>query len=125
MSSRCVDCSGAIEGEAVLVNGRLHHPQHFRCSTCKLVVQNYYYLDGEQNPTCESCWQRKNPTCKKCRRFVNETFIVAMNQTWHLNCFLCSACGKPFPGGRFVDCHGEPYDLDCFWGLQLRKFNHL
>uniref|UniRef100_A0A1I7YS45 LIM zinc-binding domain-containing protein n=1 Tax=Steinernema glaseri TaxID=37863 RepID=A0A1I7YS45_9BILA len=55
------------------------------------------------------------------KRFVNETYISAMNQNWHLGCFLCAACGKPFPGGRFVEYHDKPYDLKCFWGLQLRK----
>ncbi|KAK0410904.1 hypothetical protein QR680_005386 [Steinernema hermaphroditum] len=125
MKSRCSDCSGVVKGEAVMFGDRLLHPNHFRCSVCQLTIKSFFFCDEGQKPTCHACWKQRNPKCKKCQRFVSETYISAMNHNWHLGCFLCTVCAKPFPGGRFVEYHGKPYDLDCYWGLQLRKFINL
>ncbi|KAH7698265.1 Protein Y1A5A.1 [Aphelenchoides avenae] len=157
MSVRCADCQEPVIGKALLVNGRVFHHGHFRCSECRLAIDRFYYeltdLDsasdsnrsgslqddeesvgrrrnpvvppvskpGKKTIVCCLCKAARHPTCAACNDPVGETYISAMQRNYHLNCFLCAGCRKPFAGGEFRIHRDQPYDNDCYWALRLRN----
>jgi hypothetical protein len=68
----------------------------------------------------------------ECNKAVEETYIMAQQKPYHLNCFLCERCHQPFPGrqsklifyferlgGEFYVHRDKAYDMDCYWGVRL------
>uniref|UniRef100_A0A914Y1M8 LIM zinc-binding domain-containing protein n=1 Tax=Panagrolaimus superbus TaxID=310955 RepID=A0A914Y1M8_9BILA len=125
MDVQCADCDQQVEGRAIFVENKIYHRSHFRCSECQLSIRHFYYLSAEEKPLCYSCKSFRHPLCKKCNTFVGETFIRAENQCYHLDCFVCSGCKKPFPGGEYVIHDSKPYDIDCFWDQTISSLNSI
>uniref|UniRef100_A0A914PJ05 LIM zinc-binding domain-containing protein n=1 Tax=Panagrolaimus davidi TaxID=227884 RepID=A0A914PJ05_9BILA len=118
-SLKCAECDRKVEGRTIFVEEKVYHRNHFRCSECQLSIRHFYYLSSDEKPLCYSCKSLQHPLCKRCNTFVGETFIRAENQCYHLDCFVCSGCNKPFPGGEYVIHDSKPYDINCFWGQTI------
>uniref|UniRef100_A0A7E4UXW2 LIM zinc-binding domain-containing protein n=1 Tax=Panagrellus redivivus TaxID=6233 RepID=A0A7E4UXW2_PANRE len=116
MDVRCTDCNQNVEGRAIYAGSKVYHRGHFRCSTCQLAIRNFYYTCSEDGkPICYACKSVQHPVCKKCEKFVGETFIRAEGDPYHLDCFVCHGCAKPFPGGEYYRHNGAVFDIDCYW----------
>jgi hypothetical protein len=47
--------------------------------------------------------------CAQCGESIEDEFLTAIGQKWHLNCFRChGSCGKPLMGD-FMLYHNKPY----------------
>lgn len=40
--------------------------------------------------------------------FLGET-VEAFDLSWHVSCFVCTTCGKPFENGKFINLERKPY----------------
>ena len=102
--------------------GRVYHPDHFVCSSCQkpLGTSSFYETNGE--PNCETCYQNMFcPRCAYCNQAIADRCINALNQKWHVNCFVCNSCCQPFPSGSFFEKGGMPYCQPCFQGTFSSK----
>ncbi|VDM98320.1 unnamed protein product [Thelazia callipaeda] len=117
--ARCGKCSGTVGAGGFIANNRLWHRNHFHCSICNENITREYYVNNDGNATCVACTRKAPEPCYRCGSAISETYLQAMGHCWHQKCFLCTACKKPFPSGRYWLLNGDPYDNDCYWGARL------
>ena len=60
------------------------------------------------------CYSNKAPQCSSCEKPILDKTYSAMNKTYHLACFVCSACGNGFENNAFVAHENNPYHQNCF-----------
>lgn len=130
-SPTCGGCQQIIKDEYVEVLGLNYHKSCFVCHDCKkpfggkLFVQffhsispltsldlQFYKYNGE--PHCNDCYKKKASQCHTCGKPILDKTYSALNKTYHLDCFVCAVCSKPFEGGSFVPHEDKPYHQACF-----------
>jgi len=47
--------------------------------------------------------------CGACFKKIDGTYITALNEIWHPDCFVCEHCKKPFPNGKYLSYKGKAY----------------
>jgi hypothetical protein len=54
-------------------------------------------------------------SCSKCKKEFQpgESVLNALSKPWHVSCFVCGSCNKPFSGGSCVLEGGVPMHEDC------------
>lgn len=52
------------------------------------------------------------PPCAGCGEMIIGAVVNAMEKQWHAEHFVCAQCGRPFPGGNFLEQDGRPYCED-------------
>jgi len=88
---------------------------HFQCSSCDCVIGTNNFFERDGQPQCETCNTNLfAPTCDKCGFTVDNQVVNAMNQYWHIDCFVCHRCTYPFLNGAFYEKDGKPYCGICF-----------
>ena len=74
----------------------------------ELGSQSFFEYEGQ--PHCEKCYKGLFcPRCAKCDKSITDRIITALGKKWHPDCFSCSTCNQPFPGGSFFERDGYPY----------------
>lgn len=51
--------------------------------------------------------------CVSCGAAPAGQMLSALDAVWHVHCFVCSACSKPFDDGGFVEAGGKPMHEAC------------
>ncbi len=54
------------------------------------------------------------PLCKGCGQPIRDTYLTALNATWHPEHFRCAACGRPIAEKSFQVHQDAPYHSECF-----------
>ncbi|XP_023658978.2 LIM domain-binding protein 3-like isoform X7 [Paramormyrops kingsleyae] len=106
----CAACNNIIRGPFLVALGRSWHPEEFNCHYCHTSLADVSFVEEQNNVYCESCYgEFFAPTCARCSTKIMGEVMHALRQTWHTNCFVCAACGKPFGNSLFHMEDGEPY----------------
>lgn len=111
----CGRCGQAITGEVVQAMGKLWHPEHFTCQSCRqpLGTGSFYESDGQ--PTCANCWRSLFcPRCAHCDQPITDRCVTALGKKWHPEHFMCSQCLQPLTGG-FLERDGHAFCERCFY----------
>jgi len=112
----CAECGQVISANEAVGHGEsVFHPQCFRCSKCgkQLSAESgFRMIDGA--PSCASCSGPGGGSgfCAGCGKKLVGQYQSAMGEKWHKECFVCTACAKPFNGG-YAEKDGKPFCGDC------------
>ncbi|XP_069738299.1 transforming growth factor beta-1-induced transcript 1 protein isoform X2 [Phaenicophaeus curvirostris] len=109
-SPRCALCAQPILGRMVTALEKTWHPEHFCCVKCGKPFGEEGFLEREGRPFCrEDFSELFSSRCRACGGPVLDTFVSALDGLWHPDCFVCSECLQPFPGGTFFEAGGRPF----------------
>uniref|UniRef100_A0A7E4ZWC2 LIM zinc-binding domain-containing protein n=1 Tax=Panagrellus redivivus TaxID=6233 RepID=A0A7E4ZWC2_PANRE len=121
----CDDCHQPIGNlEAVLVNDKLLHLNHFRCHLCHEIMDATaaFHTLSSSKVACTGCFSKNMaPKCNVCNEGIIDNGVTAAGKTWHSTCLVCNRCRKPLTDTFLLDPLGQPLDHDCFWGVRLQK----
>lgn len=116
----CATCSENIRGKYCQAIGKDWHPQCFKCQSpgCQASLQTTGFIEDQGKVFCRSCFERDIAyTCAKCNRKIIGDVMHALNQTWHMTCFVCVKCKKTFQDGIFHWQNEQPYCVDDYNAL--------
>jgi len=112
----CAECGNVIGvGEAVTHNESTFHIMCFACVKCRTPLHDVGFKDINGEPHCPSCAGSSGSTggfCAGCGQKLSGSFVNAMGQKWHKDCFVCASCKKAFTTG-YAEKNGEPYCSNC------------
>ncbi|TPX30197.1 hypothetical protein SmJEL517_g06187 [Synchytrium microbalum] len=105
----CAHCNMPVHDNPVHALGKVFHEKHLRCGECnKQITGSVFEHDGQV--LCPEDYTRLvSSTCRKCDRKIDGETVVAMNNTFHRECFTCNSCGKGFPDKSFYVFEELPY----------------
>lgn len=99
----CGGCHEAITGEYVEALGKLWHPEHFVCHTCRKPFEGAHFRSIEDTPFCEQHFrERMAMKCARCDKVIMGKALTAVGKRFHHDCFVCDlgnhsiAAGIPF-----------------------------
>eukprot|EP00047_Mylnosiga_fluctuans_P016895 m.57207 g.57207 ORF g.57207 m.57207 type:complete len:456 (+) comp6822_c0_seq1:1702-3069(+) len=106
---KCATCHKSMPGERINALGQLFHPACFVCQKCRKPLTAFVELNGKAY--CKEDFAAlSGKACGKCAKPLgDESYLSALNKTYHPDCFTCTDCHQPFKDGRFFDYQGRPY----------------
>jgi len=123
LKSICEHCKKPIVGRSVTAMGRVWHPEHFMCFTCKEPFQGSSFFERAGKAYCDVHYhQQFGHACFKCNKTIAGEGIVALGKHYHPEHFCCTGCEKPL-GKEICDWDGKPICPNCFDKLprEVRK----
>ncbi|KAI9230280.1 MAG: LIM domain-containing protein, partial [Piptocephalis tieghemiana] len=105
----CASCSAPISGKPVKALGAYWHEAHFLCAHCRQPLLKGYVEHRGRAYCPEDFSAMFLPRCKGCRKPVEKEALVALDAKWHVKCFGCQVCHRPFPNKSFYVLEGRPY----------------
>ncbi|XP_039976403.1 PDZ and LIM domain protein 7 isoform X4 [Xiphias gladius] len=106
----CGACNKIIRGRYLVALGRSWHPEEFKCSQCKVVLDEGGFFEERGSVYCTKCHDnRYAPNCAKCKKKITGEIMHALKMTYHVQCFKCAACKTPIRNQAFYMEEGEPY----------------
>lgn len=107
---KCAYCGGGILGEMITALGKTYHVECFICGSCHKPIGTSNFYEHKSDVLCEPCYQNICcPKCAVCTKPILDRCVQALNKKYHVECFVCVQCLKPFPDGRFFERDGKPY----------------
>ena len=113
---RCVVCGELITKQAAIIDGKLYHPDCFRCADCGGVIRDEYVKDAAGKYYHRHCLEQKQKRqviCAYCNQPITEgNYTEFQNKIYH------EACYRKFVAPRCVICGetlGDAFITD-FWG---------
>ncbi|XP_048582547.1 leupaxin isoform X2 [Nematostella vectensis] len=107
---RCAYCNGPILDSCVTALDQTWHPKHFVCAECGNPFGDTGFHERDGKPFCRGDYYAMfAPRCGGCGQPIMDNYISALSAHWHAECFICTECRQPFPGGSFFDHDGRPY----------------
>jgi hypothetical protein len=113
----CHQCKGGISpGKGFLIAlERQYHENHLLCTRCNVDLSRTGLHEHRGEPYCTKCYTYVSkietaPRCAGCHApILDEEYFTALDQTWHVEHFVCTTCQKPFDDGRFFMVNGKPF----------------
>lgn len=106
----CKKCNNIIRGPFLVALGMSWHPEEFNCDHCRSSLVEGGFVEEKGNLYCARCYENMfAPTCFSCQQKILGKAVNALKQTWHVSCFVCSACKRPIGGNTFHMEDGQPY----------------
>lgn len=115
--SICAGCKQIIRGPYLTALGQCWHPEEFVCASqnCRKPLQNVGFIEEQGKMYCKDCYEKHFAhTCGKCHNKIVGEVMHALNKTWHMTCFVCTQCSKPFTDGVFHLENDKPYCVEDF-----------
>lgn len=98
MSATCTKCRNPLTSEAMMVNGKLWHPQCVQCFNCQKRIDDRKFHVRKQGIFCIKCYLSMfRQRCAKCCKPIKLQGVRAMDVFWHSKCFCCSMCRVQMP----------------------------
>ncbi|CAK8675320.1 unnamed protein product [Clavelina lepadiformis] len=122
----CEGCKQLIRGPYLTAQGKNWHPDEFVCSSanCRRPLQNCGFIEEKGERYCSECYEKYFAhACGKCHKKIVGEVMHALNQTWHVSCFVCTACNQAFRDGVFHLEHDKPYcvsDYNLLFGTMCK-----
>ncbi|KAJ1568933.1 hypothetical protein HK405_012098 [Cladochytrium tenue] len=109
--TRCAYCEEVITEKCITALEASWHPHHFFCSCCGEVFRaGAGFLEKDGKAYCEADYfQLFSNLCKQCMKPIMGEYVSAMDAEFHIECFVCQDCEKPFPDGVFFELNSLPY----------------
>jgi len=123
LKSICAHCQKPIIGRSVTALGKVWHPEHFMCFTCKEPFSGSSFYEHLNKPYCELHYlQQFGKVCHTCNKPIADNGIAAMGKHYHQEHFVCGGCGKPL-GKEIFDNESKPFCKSCYSALpkEVRK----
>ena len=115
MRGICGRCGQPITGEVVQAMGKMWHPEHFTCQSCRQPLGTSSFYESEGQPTCANCWRSLFcPHCAHCDQPITDRCVTALGKKWHPEHFMCSQCLQPLTSG-FLERDGHAFCERCFY----------
>ncbi|KAI9356695.1 hypothetical protein BD770DRAFT_322846, partial [Pilaira anomala] len=95
--------------------GKFFHPGHIKCYHCLVHLDDRTgWKEYQGRVYCRSDFKALFlPKCKSCHGTIEKNAVSAMdgklNGKWHLECFGCHTCHRPFPDNTFYVFDDLPY----------------
>lgn len=106
----CKKCNNVIRGPFLVALGMSWHPEEFNCDHCHSSLAEGGFVEEKGYLYCSRCYEDMfAPTCFSCQQKILGKVINALKQTWHVSCFVCTACQQPIGGNTFHMEDGQPY----------------
>jgi len=108
----CAGCGKVIGNtDAVNFNNSVYHSYCLVCAGCGGDLEGgLTQKDGQ--PYCAKCSGSTGGFCGGCGQKLSGTFVNALGQKWHKNCFVCTGCKQPFTTG-YAERESMPYCASC------------
>jgi len=107
---RCAKCDKPITDRIITALGKKWHPDCFTCSTCNQQFPGGSFFERDGYPYCsDHFYSNAVPNCGSCGKPVRGECTNALNQSWHVDCFVCQYCRKAFTDGAFFEVQGKPF----------------
>uniref|UniRef100_A0A4W6D1T0 PDZ and LIM domain 5b n=1 Tax=Lates calcarifer TaxID=8187 RepID=A0A4W6D1T0_LATCA len=114
----CNKCNNVIRGPFLVAMGMSWHPEEFNCAHCHSSLADRGFVEERGQVYCERCYEQFfAPTCARCNQKVLGEVMNALKQTWHVSCFVCTACQHPIRGNTFHMEDGRPYCEKDYYNL--------
>jgi hypothetical protein len=134
----CTKCAKEITQQAAVIDGKLYHPECFRCAECGEQIRADYIKDTAGHYFHRECAHKKSelPTCSHCFNPITETnYTRYQGKTYHTQCFQnsvaprCEVCGDPldnaaitdFWGNRFHPRHAKEFPICVVCGRLVQR----
>ncbi|KAI8993730.1 hypothetical protein BDB01DRAFT_716689, partial [Pilobolus umbonatus] len=95
--------------------GKFYHPGHIKCYHCYDPIDDKTgWKEYQGRVYCRSDFKSLFlPKCRACLKPVEKEAVSAMDGKlkgkWHLECFGCHTCHRPFPDNTFYVYEDSPY----------------
>ncbi|KAI5717624.1 leupaxin-like [Diaphorina citri] len=117
MYPKCAACQGLIQNIIVQALDKTWHPEHFRCTHCRIPIATQKFHVHAGSPYCvedyASLFLNK---CQGCRLPIKDVVVTALNQTWHPDHFVCISCGTKLLYKGFYEREGNAFCTACYEG---------
>lgn len=113
----CTRCHKPIQGMFLTAMGAKWHEECFKCFKCGVgIAQQKFFIEegegGQEIAVCEGCTPKAAP-CGGCGQPV-DSGIVALDATWHPECFVCKVCRKALDGPFFPKDNVPCCSKECY-----------
>ncbi|UJR29662.1 hypothetical protein I4U23_017210 [Adineta vaga] len=114
---KCNECGETIKfGEtSVTVDGNDLHIRCFKCSSCKITLNNQFYYKHNGASYCQKCDDEQfSPKCSRCSQTIprGTNYARVDGQNMHYKCFTCFACGRTIVS-NYREKNGHHYHSYC------------
>jgi hypothetical protein len=95
--------------------GKFYHPGHIKCYHCYTGIDDRTgWKEYQGRVYCRQDFKSLFlPKCRACHKTVEKNAVSAMDGKlkgkWHLECFGCHTCRRPFPDNTFYVFEDAPY----------------
>ncbi|XP_058473283.1 PDZ and LIM domain protein 5b isoform X3 [Solea solea] len=114
----CNKCNNVIRGPFLVAMGMSWHPEEFNCAHCHSSLVEHGFVEERGQVYCGSCYEQFfAPTCSRCNQKILGEVMNALKQSWHVYCFVCTACQQPIRGNTFHMEDGLPYCEKDYYNL--------
>lgn len=111
----CRACEQPIKGLIVQALGETWHQEHFLCSECKKPITSNKFNVEQGKPYCEDDYANLFlKKCAGCKAPIRDVVVVALNQTWHKDHFVCITCGTRLASKGFFEKENNPFCQQCY-----------
>ncbi|KAI9353440.1 hypothetical protein BDR26DRAFT_831729 [Obelidium mucronatum] len=109
----CAKCNRPIDNQAkemITYKNQVVHAYHFECFVCgSLLDASCKEVDGRLVCAADALGENKG-NCQKCGKMVRgERSFVALGGVFHIECFTCTKCEKPFTSSAFWEYKSKPF----------------
>lgn len=113
----CAYCKTEItsSSNSMWALGKTWHSNHLLCAHCRKPIDpNVGHVEREGNVYCPKDFASLFlPKCRRCNLPVEREAVSAsdgkLEGKWHVKCFGCHTCYKPFPDKSFYVFENAPY----------------
>ncbi|GMM38418.1 GTPase-activating protein [Saccharomycopsis crataegensis] len=116
----CKHCGKLIlEGHAYELGDDRWHINCFRCSKCTnlLGINSDFLVVGTGELVCENCFY----DCQVCGKKIGDLAILAGNQPYCADCFVCKHCKNRIDNLRYAKTSSGLYCMNCHEKVLLKK----
>ncbi|KAG0188697.1 hypothetical protein DFQ28_004512 [Apophysomyces sp. BC1034] len=113
----CAGCERPINSSTTAIKalGHHYHPGHIKCYHCYNPLDDRAgYKEYQGRVYCQADFKDLFlPKCRACNKTVEKEAVSAMDGKlrgkWHVGCFACHTCHRPFPDNTFYVYENSPY----------------
>ncbi|KAI7853906.1 hypothetical protein BDC45DRAFT_441491 [Circinella umbellata] len=113
----CAGCDRPITANtnSIKALGQYYHPGHVKCYHCyQPIDERTGYKEHQGRLYCKTDFKALFlPSCRACGKAVERQAVSAtdgkLQGKWHLDCFGCHTCHRPFPDNTFYVFDNSPY----------------
>lgn len=111
----CAYCNSPIDSSPMWALNKAWHSYHLLCTQChKPIDPNVGHVEKNEKVYCPSDFANLFlPKCRRCHLPVEREAVSAsdgkLEGKWHVKCFNCHTCSKPFPDKSFYVFNNAPY----------------
>lgn len=106
---KCGKCNNGItSGQSLFALDKKWHPDCFVCTFCEKKLGGSF-VQSNGFPYCSKCAPSSSISCAACNKPIVDRVVQAFDKNWHVDCFTCTVCKKPFGDNQVYEKGGKPF----------------